>query len=207
MKSLTFFVLSIMFSGLAFTQTKPNMNDSNVTYADFIYTDEINGCNVFTSDSLNRLIQQKISQNKYEIDDHNGYPRVYFVNKMGDKYLEIWGGPDLGYGWFYAIGYTEKSRCVDCGTYLGKSDISNFVINNGVALGDDIKKVSNKMRLNYFRRFKFKGIEYFYFERGVKHEVPFTPDKIFYYKFKKGKLIEIGLGYGIIGVNPMLQPE
>jgi hypothetical protein len=74
-------------------------------------------------------------------------------------------------------------------------------------LGDPIKVVWAKAHLEYFRRFIFNGIEYFYFEKGMKQEIPFTPGRIFYYKFRNEKLIEIGFGYGMIGTNPMLHSE
>ena len=64
-----------------------------------------------------------------------------------------------------------------------------------------------KAHLMYFRQFTFEGIKYFYFEKGIAQEVPFTPSEIYFYKFKNNKLIEIGLGHGINGINPMLQAQ
>ena len=175
------------------------------TYQDLVMIDKINSLNVFATDTFNVIVQHKLKHGRYTVDDNKDHPKVYFTNKIGNKYLEIWSGPDLGYGWFYTIGYIKNGKCTKCGTYLGPENTSDFITNLGVKLGDDIKEVWPKVHLEYFRNFSFMGIKYFYFEKGIRHEVPFTPNQIFFYKFKDEKLIEIGFGYGMIGVNPMLE--
>lgn len=207
MKTIFFNISLCLFPIFALAQTKPTMADSNWTYPDIIYTDEVNGIDVFASDTFNQVVQKIIEQQRIKVPNPYDRPEVYFTNQQKDKYFKIWGGPDLGYGWYYAVGYTVNGRCKSCGTFLGKDGAADYVVNNGIKLGDDIKQVWEKAHLEYFRRFSFNGIGYFYFEKGVKNEVPFTPYKIFYYKFKNAKLIEIGFGYGMIGINPMLQPE
>ncbi len=207
MKSLYIYVLISLLPTSVFAQTKTDVGGNNSTYTDLIYTDEINGKNIFASDDFNQIVQKKIEQTKSTIDDPTGHPKVYFVNLKGDRYLKIFGGPDLGYGWFYSIGYTSNGKCADCGKYMGKEPTLDFAVNNGIKLGDDLKQVWQKAHLSYFRKFTFMGIVYFYFEKGVRHEIPFTPNYVYYYKFKNDKLMEIGFGFGMIGVNPMLHSE
>lgn len=176
-----------------------------ITYPDQIFTNEINGYPIFNSDSINIEVQKRLRNTNQLMDNTTPHQKVYITNNNKSQYLKIWGGPDLGYGWFYSIGYTKNAACSNCGTALGKADVAGFVINNGVKLGDSISLVWQNAHLNYFRTFTLAGVKYFYFEKGVRHEVPYTPNFIYYYKFKNDKLIEIGFGYGMIGVNPMLQ--
>lgn len=106
---------------------------------------------------------------------------------------------------FFTIGYTMQGKCSHCGTFLGNSKEVDFEVNNGIKLGDNVKQIWEAASLNYFRKFTFMDITYYYFEKGVKQEVPFTPYQLFYYKFDGGgRLIEIGFGYGMEGENPML---
>lgn len=207
MKRLFFYLFVSILPGFVFGQSKTNPVDSNTTYLNLIYTDQINGINVLASDTFNQIVQKRLQQSKSFVGDSTDHPKAYFTNIKGDKYLKIFGGPDLGYGWFYSVGYTSHSKCKDCGRYIGKEDVTDYVVNNGIKLGDNIKLVWAKAHLNYFRKFTLEGAVYFYFEKGIKHEIPFTPNQLFYYKFKDDTLIEMGFGYGMIGVNPMLHPE
>ena len=203
--------LNVTFLLMTFTtaaQLKPTINDSNVTYKDIIYTDELNGMNVLETDTFNSLIQTMLKHKRIQVIEHDDYPKIYLINKDASKFLKVWGGPDIGYGCFFTIGYTKQGRCTDCGTFLGKDSAVDYIVNSDIKLGDNMKQVWSKAHLEYFRKFVFKGIIYFYFEKGVKREVPYTPNQIFYYKFDKNeKLVEIGFGYGMMGANPMLQPE
>lgn len=205
MKTL-FFPLALLLATLTSrAQVRPNTSDSNLTYKDVIYTDQINGRQVFESDSFNDRVQDIIKKKKIRIDDRDDYPKVYLTSKDESQYLKVWGGPDVGYNYFFTIGYTKKGKCSDCGTFIGRDDVNDYVINNGIKLGDGLRQVWDKAHLAYFRKFLFKGITYYYFEKGIKQEVPFTPAYIFYYQFDTNeKLVEVGFGYGMLGVNPML---
>lgn len=206
MKNLFCFILISILPSLVLAQSKINEVGDNATFEDLIYTNEINGLDVFNSDTFNQMIRIELEKKQSFVNDKAVYSKVYFTNKSGDKYLTVWGGSDLGYGWFYTIGYTGKGKCTDCGTYIRRELAVDFTINHGIKLGDSIKQVWGKVYLNYFRKFMYNGIVYYYFEKGVKHKVPFTPNQVFYYKFKDDTLIEIGFGYGMIGINPMLHP-
>lgn len=201
--SIAFFIL---FSVLSFAQGAKDSTDI-VSFADILYANEIGGMDILNTDTLYGFLEDKIDRYEQDIDYSKRYPKVYVTNRDGSEFLEIWGAPDIGFRQFYTIGYTKDKKCQYCGTKIGSLHFNEFYINNGIKLGDEIMSVWEKVRLNFFRRFKFRNIDYFYFERGSKQGVPFTPDQIFYYKFKDDKLIEIGFGKGFVGVNPMLQSE
>lgn len=208
MKTKSIFILFYFTSFALFAQTKQSITDSNniVSFEDILYVDEINGMNVFDTDMLYSYIGDRIEKQRTRIGDER-YPEIYVTSKTGAEFIKIWGAPDIGFRQFYTIGYTEGKKCSYCGINIGTLPFSKFQINKEIKLGDDIRSVWPKVHLNFFRRFKFNDVECFYFEKGIKQELPFVPNQLFYYKFKNDKLIEIGFGYGFEGVNPMLHSE
>lgn len=168
---------------------------------------KINGLDVLNTDTLYNMLAPLIEKNKKRINYSDTYPRVFITNGNSSQYLKIWGAPDIGFRKFYTIGYTGSGAGNNNGCFLGKQEASAFVINKGVQLGMDIADVASKMYLVYFRNFRYKGITYYYLEKDTLMSIPFTPKYMYYFKFKKDKLIEIGFGRGFENLNPMLQPE
>jgi hypothetical protein len=204
MRKLRFIPFIYLSPFISYAQVEIEKSADSFSYQDLVTISEINGVDVFATHSFNDKIQRILKKNNLAVDDANDHPEVYFTNNTGGKYLKVTGGPDLGYGWFYTLGYTVNGKCKDCGVYLGIQDVSDFVVNHEIKLGDRIKQLWQKAHIEYFRSFSYQGIKYYYFEKGMNAEAPFTPNYIYYYKFKEDKLIEIGLGYGMIGENPML---
>jgi hypothetical protein len=133
MKALFLYLTLCLFAFKAHAQSKPGINDNNVTYQNIIYTDEINGTNVLFDTSFNSMIQTRLKLGKVRADDpHSRYSKVYFVNKNARRYLKIWGGSDLGYGFFFTIGYTRQGKCADCGPFLGRDNVDDYVVNNRI---------------------------------------------------------------------------
>jgi len=167
----------------------------------------LNGYDVH-SESFASYILDKINHNKNKINTDATYPKVYFTNRNKKEYLEIYSGPDIGWGQFYCIGYTLDSSCDYCGNYLGDIKFNNFIIDSSIHLGDEIGSIGLKLKLPFFRRFSYQGITYFYYEGPYSVYYPYeVPRWIVYYKFRNDKLIEIGFGHGFTGINPMLQEK
>ncbi|WP_118976824.1 hypothetical protein [Taibaiella koreensis] len=182
MKTKFLFLAFYFMPFILFAQARQNVTDSNsiVSFGDMVYVDEVNGMNVFANDTLYHYIGAGIDRHKETIDlDDRRYPTIYMTNKDGSEFLEIWGAPDILFRQFYTIGYTQNKKCAYCGTNIGPSDFRNFYVNKEIRLGDDLKSVWAKVHLNFYRRFKFSGVDYFYFEQGVKHELPFMPERLF----------------------------
>ena len=167
----------------------------------------INGYKVH-SISFDSFFLDKVHNNKSKISMDKTYPKVYFTNKSKKEYIEIYSGPDIGFGQFYCIGYTRDSSCGYCGDYLGDMNFSNFSIYGGVHLGDDVDKIEDKLKLSFFRTFTYGGLTFYYYEGSyLPYYIPPEPDGIVYYKFRDNKLVEIGFGYGFTGINPMFQEK
>jgi len=194
MKQLHFSILLLVAVFInATAQSSNKIDSSDFLYNDVLNVDEINGINVFSVDTTFVELRVKIAKNLYKANtDQRTYPQVYVTNDDASKFLKLWGGSDIGlyqgYGWFFSIGYTTNKECSICGENLGALKHADFTINKGIKLGDSLKQVWPIVHLNFFRRFKFEGVEYFYFERGIKDIMTKTPYQLFYYKFKDDKL-------------------
>jgi len=178
---------------------------SDATPFDNIQVKKINKFSVLKSDSLVLFLKDKIEHNRRKIDSTADNPKIYFANVNNTEYLEIWAASDVGFGVFYSIGYLHENGCSYCGSNLGEMNELFFTFDS-IRLGMSIYDVAVRKSLKYFRRFRYKNINYFYFETGTAQEIPYVPKQIYYYKFRNDKLIEMGFGRGLDGTNPMLQP-
>lgn len=183
------------------------MSDSNWIFPDIIYTDVVNGFEVQnTDDTFYKIVHPRIEKIKNTLNKAGeDYHSILLKNKSGTEYLQLTASPGGDYGNYFTIGYINKLKRKI--TSIGTLDVDHFEINDGVQLGDSLPDVWAKRHLAYFRRFSFKGTDYFYFEKGIRVEIPMVPGAVLYYKFRNKRLIEIGFGTGFQNVNPLLRME
>lgn len=165
----------------------------------------VNGIDIEDCQMVNQLVRTMLSDEKNRQLDELNNPNTFFTNRKKDKYLKFSSGPDIGYCYYITIGYNSNITQEKHREYLGVQDVEDYVLNNGVRLGLTIEQVWNKASLQFFRNYTYNNTKCYYLEKGIKNEIPFVPEKVFYYKFRDDKLVEIGAGNGMIGVNPMLE--
>ena len=124
MKKLIFNFIVLFVPIISFSQNK--LGDS--TFQDLINLDSVNHIGIF-SNTYNDLILQKAKAHNISLPNNEDYPRVYFTNSNRKEYLKIWGGPDLGYSWFFVIGYMANHYSNDFGTFIDSLGVINFVVN------------------------------------------------------------------------------
>jgi hypothetical protein len=178
--------------------------DSNVVCCPYLNT--ICGIDVFSNDSLNKIIDKRIKGRKIVVNTSDDFPYVYFLNSTKTEYLKIYASPGNWYNRYFEVGKPSSELRSNC--YLGILSYKTFFSNDSVKLGMTNMEAFKKLPLARFRVFVHNSILYYVSEQGLYGGIdPTSPAVIVYLKFKNEKLIGFGFGSGFPFFNPVFPPK